>query len=150
MVVYDSNFRFLYINSEEEGDALVRNTLQGKTDFDFCEIKSLSPELANVRLTHIKKSIAEKRTIQFEETVEVGGDIKYYQRTITPNFDSNGNLINIIRQGHEITEIKKVIYELEFTANHDSLTGLPNRRHLYFRLSEELKQKPVGTFYFFY
>ncbi len=149
MVVYDSNFRFLYINSEEEGDALVRNTLQGKTDFDFCEIKSLSPELANVRLTHIKKSIAEKRTIQFEETVEVGGDIKYYQRTITPNFDSNGNLINIIRQGHEITEIKKVIYELEFTANHDSLTGLPNRRHLYFRLSEELKQKTRGDILLF-
>ncbi|MBK8395986.1 MAG: diguanylate cyclase [Leptospiraceae bacterium] len=143
-VVYDSDFRYIYMNEEEESDLSIRKFLVGKTDLDYCKSKFLDSKIAENRLEYLQKSVNQRNTIQYEEEFEVNGKIKYYKRTITPNFDLDGKLINIIRQGSEITEIKKVISELEFTANHDSLTGLPNRRYLYFRLSEELNKNSRG------
>ncbi len=138
IVIYDSELKFTYLNREEEPDLKFRNALIGKTDFDWCKIKSLSQDIANTRQHRLKKSIETKQIIEYEEEYESDSKIKYCSIIISPTYDSDGNLINIIRQGRDITEMKKAILELEYTANHDLLTGLPNRRLLYSRLSKEL------------
>lgn len=138
IVIYDSELKIIYLNRAEEPDNLIRASLIGKTDFDWCHKKSLNLEIAKERERFIRKAIEQKEAIEFEEKLEVNGEIKYFQRVLSPNFDSNNQLINIIRQGRDITEMKKAILDLEYTANHDSLTGLPNRRLLYLKLSSEL------------
>jgi diguanylate cyclase (GGDEF)-like protein len=140
VVIYDSNLKFTYINKEEESDALIRNALIGKSDIEWCKIKSLSEDIAMIRKIQIKKSIESKQSLEYEEEFEYKGDKKYILRIISPSFDQEGNLINIIRQGRDITETKVAILKLEHSANHDLLTDLPNRRFLYFRMSDELSK----------
>ena len=140
VVIYDSNLKFTYINKEEESDALIRNALIGKSDIEWCKIKSLSEDIAMIRKIQIKKSIESKQSLEYEEEFEYNGDKKYILRIISPSFDQEGNLINIIRQGRDITETKVAILKLEHSANHDLLTDLPNRRFLYSRMSDELSK----------
>jgi diguanylate cyclase (GGDEF)-like protein/PAS domain S-box-containing protein len=138
IVIYDSQLRIIYLNRAEESDEIARSSLIGKSDIDWCNKKSLNPNIAKEREKYIRKAIEEKEPVEFEEKLEINGEVKYFQRILSPSFDSNNKLINIIRQGRDITEMKKAILDLEYTANHDSLTGLPNRRLLYSRLSSEL------------
>ncbi|MCK8045306.1 GGDEF domain-containing protein [Shewanella sp. 1CM18E] len=48
-----------------------------------------------------------------------------------PYYDANGKIKGAIVSAHNITELENAKSKVEFLANHDSLTGLANRRSLF-------------------
>ncbi|MFA6195718.1 MAG: EAL domain-containing protein [Sulfurimonas sp.] len=55
------------------------------------------------------------------------GEEKIVELTVTPLFDEQGEVYAVIEAAHDITELKQTQNKLKFQAEHDSLTGLPNR-----------------------
>lgn len=78
VVIYDSNLKFTYINKEEEPDALIRNALIGKSDIEWCKIKSLSEDIATIRMIQIEKSIELRHSLEYEEEFEYNGEKNTY------------------------------------------------------------------------
>ena len=58
-----------------------------------------------------------------------------------PIYDEKSNIIGAYAQFRDITEQAEAQEQLNFLANHDEQTGLPNRRHLQKKLTELTDEK---------
>ncbi len=85
--------------------------------------------------------IEKNRAMKFEEYGNVKGKLMYLEVYKAPFYDKNGKIIGTVGAGRDITELKKIqTYlkksmstlnkqreQLEYQANYDALTNLPNR-----------------------
>jgi diguanylate cyclase (GGDEF)-like protein len=62
------------------------------------------------------------------------------QQTITPIHDNEGKITHFISILEDITAQKEIAARIEYLAQHDTLTGLPNRSLFYDRLRQALAQ----------
>jgi len=90
--------------------------------------------------------------MKFEEFGNVKGTMMYLEVYKAPFYDADGNVIGTVGTGRDITQLKqtqldleeslKILQEqrkqLEFQANHDALTGLPNRILFMDRLEQSI------------
>lgn len=66
------------------------------------------------------------------------GEWRNYEVNCT-NHLNNRSIIGVVCNIHDITELKKNQHEIQYIANHDYLTGLPNRRAFEERLDLEIR-----------
>jgi len=66
------------------------------------------------------------------------GELYYEEKTITPIKNAQGQIINFVATGRDITSRMENEERLSFMAHHDSLTELPNRILFMDRLSQAL------------
>jgi diguanylate cyclase (GGDEF)-like protein len=85
--------------------------------------------------------------MRFKEWGNVRGKLLYLEVHKAPFYDNNGKLLGILGSGRDITEsvmIKKKLEaqkaKFEYQARHDTLTGLPNRKHFQEKLLHTLKR----------
>jgi len=85
--------------------------------------------------------IEKNRSMKFEEYGNVKGKLMYLEVYKAPFYDKDGNVIGTVGAGRDITKLKKIQMDLqeslktldeqkellEYQANHDALTDLPNR-----------------------
>lgn len=97
--------------------------------------------------------IAKNKPMKFEEFGNVQGKMMYLEVYKAPFYDKDGNIIGTVGAGRDITELKKIQNrlkksleildeqkdQLEYQANHDSLTDLPNRILFIDRLQQSIK-----------
>ena len=62
-----------------------------------------------------------------------------------PYYDASGQIMGAIVSAHDITELEQAKSRIEYIANHDSLTGLANRRSLFYQFEQLLKVKQNGS-----
>ena len=93
------------------------------------------------------------KAMKFEEYGNVKGKLLYLEVYKAPYYDADGNTIGTVGAGRDITELKKIqtnlkesltilqkqSEQLEFQANHDALTGLPNRILFMDRLEQAMR-----------
>lgn len=60
----------------------------------------------------------------------------YEERTARPFTDHAGNITHYVFSGRDVSDRERVIKRLEYLANHDGLTGLPNRNLFMDRLRQ--------------
>jgi len=66
------------------------------------------------------------------------GSYYFEEKTITPLKDGQGQVTHFVSTGKDVTERMEVQEQLQFLAQHDSLTELPNRLLLLDRLKQSL------------
>ena len=93
------------------------------------------------------------KAMKFEEYGNVKGKLLYLEVYKAPFYDKNGKTIGTVGGGRDITELKKIQLsleeslkilaqqknELEYQANYDKLTDLPNRILFSDRLNQSIK-----------
>jgi len=97
--------------------------------------------------------IDNNQPMKFEEYGNVKGKLLYLEVYKAPFYDKNGDIIGTVGAGRDITELKKIQIdlkdsltqletqrkELEFQANYDFLTKLPNRVFFMKALEENIE-----------
>jgi len=92
------------------------------------------------------------KAMKFEEYGNVKGQLLYLEVYKAPFYDKNGKIIGTVGTGRDITSLKQIQVDLEeslkilkdqrelleFQANHDFLTGLPNRVLFMDRLEQSI------------
>jgi diguanylate cyclase (GGDEF)-like protein/PAS domain S-box-containing protein len=66
------------------------------------------------------------------------GSYYYEEKTITPLKDGSGNITHFVSTGKDVTERMQTQEQLQFMAQHDALTALPNRVLLLDRLNQAI------------
>ena len=65
IVIFDSNHRYLYVNSKAIKDNEIREWIIGKTDMDYCRYKKLSLDLAKKRRKSFLNVINSRSSSEF-------------------------------------------------------------------------------------
>jgi diguanylate cyclase (GGDEF)-like protein/PAS domain S-box-containing protein len=73
------------------------------------------------------------------------GTPRWWDITISPIHGDNGEVARLLAISNDVTEAKRNEAEIAYLANHDSLTGLPNRMRFHDRLTEGLGRLDGGT-----
>lgn len=121
----DCEERYRYVNrGYEELWRQPREAIVGKTLREF-----LGEEMYSQTAEPIKRALAGE-VVKYEEEFATPDAPRYLQVTLVPDRDSSGAVAGLHTMVQDITETKRLELELRRTANHDALTGLPNRRYL--------------------
>lgn len=93
----------------------------------------LGKEMGDLIAENYKKCVKIKKSIKYEEELNLPGGERIWLTTLTPIIEGD-KVSHIVGSSTDITERKKLEQELEKNANYDKLTGLPNRRLFFERL----------------
>jgi len=149
--VKDLNGKYLYVNKAIcDGLLMAKDTKEplGKGDVFFAlrerEAHKDKPEWHTFGELCFNSDITvidENKAMKFEEYGNVKGKLLHLEVFKAPFCDKDGKVIGTVGTGRDITELKKIQLDLqrtlstlnkqrtqlEYQANHDALTGLPNR-----------------------
>ncbi len=122
----DRNHCFQFVNATmEEWSGTPVADIRGKAFVDV-----MGAALYAERREHIERALSGER-LEFEMTAEAFGQVRYIHSTYIPDVDQNGAVRGIYTLSSDISRLKAIEQELRKHARFDSLTGLPNRPHLY-------------------
>ncbi len=131
--IKDKNSRFIMVNKRfAELVATELPEIIGKTDFDF-----MPEELAKKYHKDDQEIMRSGKSKRIEERMRTDHGVITWAETIkTPVFNEDGNVIGSAGISRDISERKQAQAHIEFLADHDDLTKLPNRRLLSDRLQQ--------------
>ncbi|MFT5835861.1 MAG: diguanylate cyclase (GGDEF)-like protein [Sulfurimonas sp.] len=160
--VKDIDGNYLYANKAIcDGLLMAKDTQEpiGKNDFFFglreIEANKDKPDwhtFGDLCLTSDDDVITNKKAMKFEEYGNIKGELLYLEVFKAPFYDIDNNVIGTVGTGRDITNLKKIQLDLkkslkildkqreqlEYQANHDSLTDLPNRILFMDRLQQSI------------
>ena len=161
--VKDLDGIYMYVNKAIcDGLLMAKNTQEpiGKSDIFFAlrerEIHKDNPDwhtFGELCFNSDIDVIEQDRAMRFEEYGNVKGELMYLEVYKAPFYDEDGKMIGTVGAGRDITKLKKIQTdlenslktldeqkkELEHQANHDALTGLPNRTLFIDRLEQSMR-----------
>ena len=116
IAVFDIHHNYLYVNPQGIGDPKIREFMIGKTNFDYCSLKGISNDLAEVRQKSFEEILRSKKSVEWEdETLNALGERVVILRRMAPLFDMNGDICNVVGYGNDITRRKEVEEKLHIT-----------------------------------
>ncbi|KAA0955524.1 EAL domain-containing protein [Sporosarcina sp. ANT_H38] len=133
--VIDLNPNYIYAQDENGRYTLMNQSyaqlmgrdiqdMIGKTDYDIQKDKFVGKKTPNQENDLFK--LPEKRFMREESVTAASGEVLWVQTIKVPiNINDSSALLAV---STDITERKQYEDEIKFQANHDALTGLPNRR----------------------
>lgn len=130
LVVFDAEHRYQYLNNSAIKDPVVRDFMLGKTDFDYCKLRGISTEMAEMRHERFKRAIASKDGEVWREVKEKDGKREVVSRRFKPVRNDNGTIKYVLGYALEITELHQTeTHLLEMLEEHkqmmsNSFTGI--------------------------
>ncbi len=113
IVIFDSNHRYLYVNSKAIKDNKIREWIIGKTDMDYCRYKKLSLDLAKKRRKSFLNVIKSRSSSEFiDKHIDKQGNEVYVHRKMHPII-MDQNIKYVLGIGYDITDIKILEQSLE-------------------------------------
>ncbi len=112
--VLDKDFRYDYLNPHGIKDPKMRKWMIGKTDLDYCRKRGLDLKIGRQRQTWYKNVMSSKKSSSYEETLQTtSGEERHFLRVASPVMGPDGDVIQIVGYGLDITENKLAEKELE-------------------------------------
>jgi len=160
--VKDLNGKYIYVNQSIcDGLLMAKDTQEpiGKGDVFFAlrerEAHKDKPNwhtFGELCFDSDQTVIDNDEAMKFEEYGNVKGELLYLEVYKAPFYDKNGKTIGTVGAGRDITKLKKIQtdlqsslkiledqrIQLDYQANHDALTGLPNRVLFMDRLTQSV------------
>ncbi len=158
--VKDLNGNYIYANKAICDELLMANDTQepiGKNDLYFAHRERLKHKenpkwhtFGELCFDSDKTVIENGKAMKFEEYGNVKGEMLYLEVYKAPFYDKSGKIIGTVGAGRDITQLKNIQLDLsktlqelqaqreilEYQANYDYLTHLPNRTQFMNRLSQ--------------
>lgn len=114
VVIFDDQYRYLFVNPTSIKDADTRTWIIGKTDREYCTYRKIDPKVAEERFALYKDVVASGKSLSMEQSmVDREGNKKFYLRTLNPIFDESGQMELLVGYSVDITEVKEKSAELE-------------------------------------
>lgn len=112
VAVFDSDYKFLFVNQRAIKNEELRKWLIGRSEIEYWKSKSLPLEKALNRMHAFKESIAARKMTAVEEVFHPGTENeKHYIRVTTPYFVED-ELQFLLSYGVDITALKKTENQL--------------------------------------
>jgi PAS domain S-box-containing protein len=116
IAVFDLNNIYLYVNPKGIRDPKILEFMIGKTNYDYCKLKGISNDLAEVRQKGFDEILRSKKSVEWEDdTLNAQGERVVILRRMAPLFDVNGEICNVIGYGNDITLRKEAEEKLHIT-----------------------------------
>ncbi|WP_338647684.1 PAS domain S-box protein [Flavobacterium sp. KS-LB2] len=113
VAVYDSEFRYQYLNPAAIKNPELRQFAIGKTNLQYEQHAGRDRSFAENRQLKFEEAILKKQTITWEDTIHAkSGQISHHSRKITPVFNANGTLEMLIGFGIDVTKSKEIQEEI--------------------------------------
>lgn len=130
--IKDRNSRLLMVNKEfSKLLGMPVKDLLGKTDWDIAKA-----EMAKNYIDDDQKVMASGEVLHRELLVETADGRKcWFEIVKVPLFGHKGEVVGTAGAGRDINQRKDAEHKMQHLAHHDSLTNLPNRLQLEFKLN---------------
>ncbi len=133
-------FRCLAVNrAYYEVTGMTREQVLGKRVEEV-----LPPQAAAYVIGKYREAIRLGRSIRYEEEVDMPAGRVTVETTLIPIFDKGGRCTHLMGIARDVTERRRLEARLRYLADHDPLTGLPNRRHLERELARRMDAAARG------
>jgi signal transduction histidine kinase/PAS domain-containing protein len=104
--VFDAEHRYLYINKEGIKNPEVRNFMIGKTDYDYCDFRNLSYDLADIRRARFNNAISNRaKESWFDKHIMPDEKEKVIQRQYIPIINESNRIEYVVGYGIDITDL---------------------------------------------
>jgi PAS domain S-box-containing protein len=115
IVIFDSNHRYLYVNSKAIKSNRTREWIIGKTDMDYCRHKNISLDLAKKRRKSFLNVIKSRSSSEFiDKHIDKQGNEVYVHRKMHPII-MDQKIKYVLGIGYDITDIKMLEQSLEYS-----------------------------------
>ncbi len=137
------DFTFVRNNlSHQRKTGVTLEMIEGKSPSDL-----LGEDAGDLVNAHYQQCVDEADVISYEESLQLPAGKRIWSTTLTPIF-TKGVITHIVGSAMDITNQKTLEKKLLFQANHDTLTGLPNRSYLSKYIDELTEKNASFTFLF--
>ncbi len=107
IAVFSPEHKYLFLNIQAIQDDELRNFMIGKDDFDYCNFKGMSTDLAKVRRGVFNQVIEGGVELEWEdEAKDKDGNRKVVLRKMSPVLNANNQISHVVGYGIDITAIK--------------------------------------------
>lgn len=144
VVIFDSDFRYLYINPIAVKDPEIRNWMIGRNDIEYCEMRGMDTRIGVERQQLYKDTIKSgASTAIIQEMVDREGKVRNHLRCLSPVFDVNGDVEMLIGYSIEVTAMRK--NERELREKHKALEKTSRELDQFvYRASHDLRSPLVS------
>ena len=113
VAVFDSDYRYTYLNPAAIKNNELRKFILGKNDFEYAKHTGRDDTFAKMRRVKFLQALESKSLIEWEDTIEsLNGKQAIYIRKLTPVFRDDGSLEMMVGFGIDITENKRIQEEI--------------------------------------
>ena len=114
IVAFNMNHEYLFVNPTAVKDPEVRKWMIGQTDENYCRARNKPDNIALERTNVFNEVIKNKKLIFWEEKlIDKDGNPEFHLRNMFPVLDENGEVIQVIGFGLDITDRKKIEDQLK-------------------------------------
>ncbi len=111
--VFDAEHRYLYVNKEGIKNPDIRNFMIGKTDYDYCDLKNLNYDLADLRRGRFESAVNSREKVYWvDRYVNPDSSLRFVQRQFIPILNQSENVDYVIGYGVDITDLTNAQTEL--------------------------------------
>ena len=114
VVIFDHQYRYLYVNSTSIKDPEIRKWVIGKTDREYCAYRNIDPKVADERFQLFHNVVKSGESLTIEQAMrDKYGNRRSYLRTLNPIFNEEGEMELLVGYSVDITDVKEKTAELE-------------------------------------
>jgi PAS domain S-box-containing protein len=108
IAVFDKNHKYLFVNPQGIKNPEIREFMIGKDDFDYCQMKGISDDIAQKRRAIFNKIVETGSVFEWEdEHFGADGKITYVFRKMAPLLNEEKEVAMVIGYGLDITSRKE-------------------------------------------